>query len=151
MNEVSGTQAPIEVEGPDLCYCLAGRRSARFLARIYETYLEPAGLTSSEFSILSILEHFPGITVAELARRMEMERTTLVRALRPLKDRAFVVDGDEKQRRAVILRIAPSGLKKLDDAKPHWEAAQEAFERKVGKMDAARFRGMAITTVSRQD
>ena len=131
--------------------CLS-RRSARFLTRLYERYLEPAGLTSSQFSILSLLEHRPLMTVAEVADGMEMERTTLVRALKPLKEAGLVVEGDEKLGRAVKLNISSLGTKKLNVGRPYWEAAQRAFEVAVGKENAARLRQMtlAVTAQNKQ-
>ncbi|WP_144140283.1 MarR family winged helix-turn-helix transcriptional regulator [Paraburkholderia sp. BCC1884] len=145
----ANTPTLTDLDGPDLCFCLAGRRSARYVARIYESFLEPAGITSSQFSILSILDYYPGMTVAELADKMEMDRTTIVRALKPLKDQGFVVEGDEKRGRAAILQVGPSGMDKLDESRPYWDAAQLAFEEKVGKGIAARFREMAISVISR--
>lgn len=148
----AGHSAPlVDLDSPDVCYCLAGRRSARFLTRIYERHLEPVGLTSSQFSILSLLEHHAAMTVAELARGMGMERTTLIRTLKPLKDQGFVVEGHEKQGRAIVLFADTSGLSKLAQAKPYWEAAQQAFEDSVGKTQAARFRELAVAAASHED
>jgi DNA-binding MarR family transcriptional regulator len=151
MKKPGKARAQVDLDSPDVCYALAGRRSARFVTRIYESYLEPVGITSSEFSILSLLEFDPGITVAELARRMEMERTTLLRALKPMREAGFVADGDEKLGRAVTLLATKNGLTKLAEAKPYWEAAQKAFEDKVGKAEAALFREMALAAVSHRE
>ena len=129
------------LEGPDLCYSLAARRSARFLARLYDRHIAPAGLTSSQFSILSLLERHPDISVAELARRMVMERTTLVRALRPLQEAGFVQSEAAGLGRALKLSASPAGLRKVAAARPAWEAAQAEFEAAFGHDRAARLRG----------
>ncbi|MBN3836072.1 winged helix-turn-helix transcriptional regulator [Burkholderia sp. Ac-20344] len=151
MKKPGRTSTSVDLDSPDVCYALAGRRSARFVTRIYESYLEPAGITSSEFSILSLLEFTPAITVAELARKMEMERTTLVRALKPMREAGYVCEGEEKLGRAVTLVVSKAGLKKLAQAKPYWEAAQKAFEKRVGKAEAALFREMALAAVSHRE
>ncbi|SAL77378.1 MarR family transcriptional regulator [Caballeronia peredens] len=151
MKKAIDTPMPAEPEGPDACFCLAGRRSARFITRIFEAHLEPVGMTSSQFSILSILKHYPGVTVVELARRMEMDRTTLVRTVRPLKDDGCVVEGREKLGRAVTLHLSAHGAKRLDEGYPFWEAAQRDFEERVGKLEAARFREFALSVTSHQD
>lgn len=140
-----------ELTGPDQCYCLASRRSARHLTRLYERHLAPSGMTSSQFSILSFLYHKPDMTVAELANAMEMERTTLVRTIKPMKDAGWIEDGPEKIGRAVILGISPGGLEKLEQGRPLWRAAQEAFERQVGNEAAAQLRSLAITSFSRAE
>jgi DNA-binding MarR family transcriptional regulator len=138
-----------ELTGPDQCYCLASRRSARHLTRLYERHLAPSGMTSSQFSILSFLDHQPDMTVAELADAMEMERTTLVRTLRPMKDAGWIENRPEKMGRAVVLGITRAGLEKLEQGIPMWMAAQEAFERQVGKAAAGQLRRLAITSFSR--
>lgn len=128
------------VEGPDLCYSLAARRSARYLARLYDRHIAPAGITSSQFSILSLLERHPGISVAELARKMVMERTTLVRALRPLQEAGFVQSEAAGPGRALKLSASRAGLQKVAEARPAWEAAQTEFEAAFGDDRAARLR-----------
>jgi DNA-binding MarR family transcriptional regulator len=136
------------IEGPDACYCLASRRGARFLTRLYEHRLAPSGLTSSQFSILSLLDYQPGMTVVGLANRMEMERTTLVRTLKPMKEAGLVAEGAEKQGRAVTLHMTKAGARKLAEGRPYWEAAQREFEDKVGPNDASQLLRMtlAVTT-----
>jgi DNA-binding MarR family transcriptional regulator len=129
-----------EIDGPDLCYSLATRRGARYLARLYDRRLAPAGITISQFSILSLLERHPGVSVAELARQMVMERTTLVRALRPLQA-AGLVQSEPGSGRALKLFASASGLRKVAEALPAWEAAQAEFETAFGHDRAARLRG----------
>jgi DNA-binding MarR family transcriptional regulator len=138
----------IQLKGPDQCYCLASRRSARYLTRLYERHLAPSGMTSSQFSILSFLDHTPDMTVADLAHAMEMERTTLVRTLKPMKDLGWIEEGAQKVGRAVILGITRAGLEKLRQSRPLWQAAQEAFEQDVGKQAASQLRRMALTALS---
>jgi DNA-binding MarR family transcriptional regulator len=151
MNKASKLSVSFDPDSPDVCYCLAGRRSARFLTRLYESHLAPLGMTMSQFSILSLLERYPGITVVDLAGRMEMERTTLLRTVKPLKEQGLVVEGSEKQGRAVLLFMSESGLRMLVQARPYWEAAQREFEEKVGAIAAARFRKMAMLAAAHEE
>jgi len=79
--------------------------------------------------------------MAELARAMLMDRTTLVRALQPLFRRGFVTapaEGQSHRRRSVVLTAR--GLTKLDEAAAHWAAAQAIFERSFGSEQAAHLR-----------
>lgn len=151
MKKVNRIPMPTEPDDPDVCFCLTGRRSARFITRIYEGHLEAVGLTSSQFSILSILARYPGSTVIELARRMEMDRTTLIRTVRPLKDEGSVAEGREKLGRAVTLHLGARGVERLEEGRPFWEAAQREFEERVGKLEAACFRELALAVMSRND
>jgi DNA-binding MarR family transcriptional regulator len=139
-----------EIEGPAECYCLASRRSARFLTRLYEQHLRPSGLTSSQFSILSYLDHRRSMTIVELSEVMEMERTTLVRTLRPLKDAGLIGEGSRKLGRASTLQNTSLGAAKLQEATPMWESAQRAFEAQMTPDAAADLREIARTMIQRR-
>ncbi|WP_176079731.1 MarR family winged helix-turn-helix transcriptional regulator [Paraburkholderia tropica] len=140
--------------------CFAVRQAARHLSQLYERHLSAAGLTPTQFSILGALgatdpadpaQGQPSLTMAQLARTMVMERTTLVRALRPLLRSGLVADlavakhsatdgehapqGADCRRRQVALTAA--GRARLDEAGVHWRAAQDEFERRFGAQRAA--------------
>ncbi|WP_218036732.1 MarR family winged helix-turn-helix transcriptional regulator [Sphingobium sp. EM0848] len=102
--------------------------------------MAPAGINSSQFSILALLERHPGISIAGLARKMVMERTTLVRALRPLQDAGLVRSEAADRGRALKLSASPAGLRKVAEARPAWKAAQAEFETTFGHDRAARLR-----------
>lgn len=137
-------------QGSDQCYCLASRRSARYLTRLYERHLAPLDMTSSQFSVLSILHHTPHLTVAGLAAALEMERTTLVRTLKPMKLAGWVDDSGVRTGRAAVLAMTPAGRRKLEQGIPLWQAAQQAFEDEVGRDAAWQLRAMALATFSRK-
>ena len=128
--------------------CFAVRQAARHLSQLYERHLSAAGLTPTQFSILGALgasqgAHVAGsggasLTMAQLARTMVMERTTLLRALRPLLRSALVTDAagaDDCRRRR--LALTPAGRARLGEAGVHWRAAQDEFERRFGARRAA--------------
>ncbi|KAF1015094.1 MAG: hypothetical protein GAK31_02582 [Stenotrophomonas maltophilia] len=135
----------------DQCYCLASRRSARYLTRLYERHLAPLQMTSSQFSVLSILHHEGRATVAVLAAALEMERTTLVRALKPMKLAGWVNDAAAvKAGRAAVLTLTAAGRRKLERGIPLWQAAQQEFEDEVGRDAADRMRTLALAALTRR-
>jgi DNA-binding MarR family transcriptional regulator len=77
----------------------------------------------------------------ELAQAMVMERTTLIRVLRPLL-RAGLVEARLAGacRRRLQLTLTESGRAKLAEATRHWQAAQDEFEARFGRRQAARLR-----------
>lgn len=103
--------------------------------------MSEAGITPTQFSILRILGRCPNLTMAELAKAMVMDRTTLVRALKPLLRRGWVVapaEGQSNRRLRVVL--TRRGAVKLDEAATHWAVAQARFERSFGQQQAAHLR-----------
>ncbi|KQR74037.1 MarR family transcriptional regulator [Burkholderia sp. Leaf177] len=121
--------------------CFALRQAARHISQLYERHLSAAGITPTQFSIVSALERAPDMTMAELAQAMVMERTTVVRTLQPLLRSGLVSAelGGTCQRR-LQLTLTESGRTKLADAQLHFQAAQEEFETKFGRRQAARLR-----------
>lgn len=127
-------------EGPHLCYALAARQSARHLSRLYDKHLAPAGLSVSQFSILSLLEAYGNLKISKLAEMLVMERSTLVRALKPLQAAGWVITERPESDRSFDVSLSRSGLAKVAEASPLWEGAQTAFEQEVGQERAIRIR-----------
>src|SRR4051812_19122183 len=68
--------------------CVAGtlRRASRSLTRMYDSHLGHAGLTTTQFSILRTVQRRGGrVPLAVLASDLVFERTSLFRALAPLR------------------------------------------------------------------
>lgn len=133
-----------EIQGPDLCHCLAARRNARYLTRLYDRHLAPASLTVSQFSILGVINSAPGISIADLAKSMVMERTTLVRALKPLQSVGYIRSFKESGTAAIQLELSASGSAKLAEAEPFWEAAQNEREEQIGELQAVHIRNALL-------
>jgi DNA-binding MarR family transcriptional regulator len=130
----------VKPTGPLLCYALAARKKARHLSRLYDGHLAPAGLSVSQFSILSLLDVHGQLKIAELADVLSMERTSLVRALKPLQTAGLVVTERPDSSRAFDLKLSRRGYQKVAEALPLWEDAQAAYEREVGRDRAVRLR-----------
>ena len=138
-----------DLSGPDLCHCFANRRSSRYLSRLYDRHLGPAQVTTSQFSILSVLGHNPGIRIADMARIMVMERTTLLRALKPLQQAGWVTSEASRTGRGHEMSLTPSGQHKVSEAAPLWAAAQAEFEDAFGRDRALRLRSDVLDMAAR--
>lgn len=79
--------------------------------------------------------------MVQLAEAMVMDRTTLVRALKPLQRDQLVYDAPEGcGRRRLRLTISALGRERLDAASVHWQIAQASFERSYGSQAAVHLR-----------
>jgi DNA-binding MarR family transcriptional regulator len=125
----------------DLCNCFATRQAARHVTRLYERHLADAEITSAQFSILVLLDENRGMTMNELATALVMDRTTLLRALKPLQREELVSskrsDSDPRQ---LVLALSAAGQRKLKEAIRLWRKAQTEFESQLGSGRAARLR-----------
>ena len=115
------------------CACLQFRRTSRAVSALYDDFLSSAGLTVTQYALLVSIARAPGISRTVLAAKLEMERTTLTRNLRPLERDGFVTQKSGADLRERILRLTASGRKRLDRSFPHWEAAQRAFFAEFGQ------------------
>ncbi len=118
------------------CYCVNLRRAASIVTNIYDKYLEPANVTLTQYCILSNLEKMDGCSVSALADSIGLERTTLVRTLKPLTVRGFVSDISEPGTRSRKMHLTKTGQEIVVQAKPLWLQAQKEIEKKLGKENA---------------
>ncbi len=111
------------------CYCLAARRTARELTRLYEEKLRPHGLRATQFSVLAALSQMGPATISDLAEALGLERTSLSRSAALLTRNGWVGDDEsDRDAREHLLSLTPSGLAKLETAFPDWQEAQRMVE-----------------------
>jgi DNA-binding MarR family transcriptional regulator len=114
------------------CVCTTLRMTTRSIARLYDEALAPAGLRTTEYSILARLRIDGPAPVGRLAHRLLMDRTTLAREVRPLIDAGLVEAAAGSDRRQRVLSITSAGASRLRRARPLWEAAQEQIHERFG-------------------
>src|SRR5262245_25818684 len=111
------------------CLCLHAQRAARALTRRYDEALRPVGLTSGQFVLMIALHRPAPASVAEVARALSMDRTTLTADLKPLARRGLVqVEVDAADRRVRRVRLTPAGRAVLLEAAPLWRQIHAATE-----------------------
>ena len=116
---------------PSPCTAASVRRLARGVTSFYEQRMRPTGLKLSQYSVLAHLSRQPQ-SLLHLARRLEMDRTTLTRSLRSLAANGWVTEvasGDARQR---LLVLTAAGRRFRKKAHESWKAAQSALEKQLG-------------------
>ena len=132
------------------CACTALRKASRAVTRLYDAALTDSGMSVIQFSILRNLARHGPFPLMELADRLVMERTSLYRALNPLRRQGWVKLGDGEGR-AKIAALTTRGQRALDDATGAWEAAQAGLLGKIGldewtQMESSLARLVAVAT-----
>ena len=109
------------------------RKAARRVSQIYDRFLEPHGLTITQFGLLAHVRRLDGISIGALAAELVMDPTTLTRNLRPLEQRGLVASKPCKQdRRTRSLHLTKDGTEALRAARPGWEKAQHHMAQVLG-------------------
>jgi DNA-binding MarR family transcriptional regulator len=76
------------------------------------------GMTQKQVSVLWLVSDHPGIAQAELAKRLQLDRATVMAIVNRLATRKFLVRGEsETDGRMQTLKLLPTGAKTLQDAK----------------------------------
>jgi DNA-binding MarR family transcriptional regulator len=130
------------------CHCSALREAARYVSLLYDRHLTAAGLSSTQFSILTRLKEPGPTTINALAQALVMDRTTVGRNILPLqRRRLIVVKRGESDARQKELHLTKAGLARLEAAFDGWATAQAQFEGTVGKERASQLRDLLRVVV----
>ncbi len=121
----------VDISACRACYCLAARRAARAITRLYEEKLRPHGLRATQFSILAALALKGPTPVNELAELLGLERTTLTRGAALLKRNGWIAAARSEDARERPVRLTQAGRRKLEGALPAWKEAQELVSRRL--------------------
>ena len=115
------------------CTALRFRKAARRVSQIYDSYLDPYGLTITQYGLLAHIKRLEGTTIGTLAAELVMDPTTLNRNLKPLIARRLVeLAADETDRRQRVLKLSGAGREMVKTARPGWEKAQAHMSEILG-------------------
>lgn len=118
-----------------VCNCLNLRRASLSITEIYDHYLAPCHLSVSQFSILKHILTMAPVSVSELAAEIRLDRTTLVRNLKPLEHQGLIHDIAQLGTRSRQLCLTIEGIKKIEQAHVYWQQAQTQIEAQLGQED----------------
>ena len=123
----------LDMSAAENCVCFNLRWVTRAVTQFYDREMRRHGIRPTQGSILASLNSKASWSMAELSDWLGMERTTLVRNLRPLQRDGFVkVIGGGRGNR-VELAITPKGRKQMEKLAPAWKSAQSAAVKTLGE------------------
>jgi DNA-binding MarR family transcriptional regulator len=124
----------LDMSAAENCVCFNLRRVTRAVTQFYDSEMRRQGIRPTQGSILASLQAKNSWNMAELSDWLGMERTTLVRNLRPLERDGLVrVVGGGGRGNRVELEITAKGRKQMEKLTPAWTSAQSAAVKTLGK------------------
>lgn len=115
------------------CYCSLLRAATRRVGTVYDEALAPLGVNIAQYSLLRTIQRRQPVSLTELGRIAELDRSTVGRNVRVLERSGLVEtrrgDGDHRE---TVVSLADHGLEVLDEAAPLWEACQRKIEQRLG-------------------
>ena len=130
------------------CYCATVRQAARAITVLYEQMLADSGLHATQYTALQLLDSAPNLSTTELAEALGIDQTTATRTLALIKKAGLAGDTiglDRRQRRWALSAQGQSLVRQLT---PRWEAAQEAFEKRLGRAEAEALKNASYLAAS---
>lgn len=136
-----------------MCHVTALRKASRRLTQFYDEILVSSGLRSTQLAILAELDHREARapTLAELARALVMDRSSLGHNLRPLeRDGLLSLEEGEDDRRQRRIMLTPQGKAKLQVAQRLWSVAQQKVDAIIGAAEAAHLRAALLAIANEE-
>src|SRR5437867_1439230 len=123
----------LDMSAVENCVCFNLRRVTRAKTQFYDSEMRRHGVRPTQGSILASLKAKDSWNMAKLSDWLGMDRTTLVRNLRPLQRYCLVqITGGGRGNR-VELAIRAKGLKQIEKLTPAWKSAQSAVVKTLGE------------------
>jgi len=118
------------------CYCTVLKAASRRLAALYDEALAPVGINIAQFSLLRRIRRAETVTLTELGRLAELDRSTIGRNVRVLERMGLVALGRGEDHREAVVTLTPAGHQALDDGAPLWDGVQDAIHARLGPAGA---------------
>jgi DNA-binding MarR family transcriptional regulator len=116
---------PLDMTSVENCTCFNVRRISRAITQFFDAEVRRHGIRPTQAPILRSLQAKNGWSMAELSEWLGMERTTLLRNLRPLQRDGFVRAKGGGQGGHVKLEITEKGRAAIAKTLPAWRSAQD--------------------------
>jgi DNA-binding MarR family transcriptional regulator len=122
------------------------RRVNRSVTQLYDLALAPAGIKTSQFTMLALIEQAGEIAQCEFAREYSVSVETLSRRFAALRRKGWVNTrlGTHSER---IYSLTERGKLALQAARPFWQNAQARLKRALGDADWIAFHRICEKTV----
>jgi len=115
---------PAAVKEMSGCVCFALRKTARAVTQFYDRALKEHRLRVTQLPVLVAVSHWGSVPLAKLAPVLGMDRTTLLRNVRPLARRRLVEVSPAPDSRWTEIRATTAGRALLALVYPDWKRAQ---------------------------
>ena len=109
------------------CICISLRKAANHISKLYDYELSALDIKITQYSTLKNIQYLGNPTVHELSRKLDLERTTVLRNLDKLKKIDLISYKKNDVNKIKVISLTVNGTKKLNDAEVIWEKSQQKF------------------------
>ena len=125
------------------CVFSRTRMLDRVLSRLFDDSLAPVGVRANQLTVLALIGAMDGVRAADVARYLEMDKSTVSRGLALLRKRGWVAEPVGANKTARCLVVTAEGRALLHQTLPLWRSAVEKAYDALGEETVEALRGAA--------
>ncbi|MDN5094427.1 MarR family winged helix-turn-helix transcriptional regulator [Aliarcobacter butzleri] len=114
-----------------ICHCTNMRQISRKVTNIYDEFLKPSNLNVTQYSLISNLKRVQPIKMNDFSKVVKLDRTTLVRNLKPLINLSLIEIRSIDKSKAQLLELSQKGIELQNEGYKYWQKAQEYIEQTI--------------------
>ena len=124
---------------PVPCACTSIKKLSRVLGRVYDAALAASPMNVTQLAVLRCIGRRTGEPLMHVAEELEMDRSSLYRALDAMlrDDWVKITSGRDARSRTAV--ITPKGYRILKKAGEQWEKVQTRVVERFGRREWAAF------------
>jgi len=131
MDAVTKVKEPLQSATPRGCTHLKLRQLTRRVAQHCEPHFAAGGIKATQYALLAQIESLGPLAPGQLARRLDVDASTLTRNLQPLIAGGWVEVLPGEDARSRLVQLTPAGRTKRAELKANWKRAQLALNAKL--------------------
>ncbi|WP_435824929.1 MarR family winged helix-turn-helix transcriptional regulator [Nocardia rhamnosiphila] len=102
------------------------------VTRHYDHYVAESGLKNTQYALLSYVVRLGPIRPGDLAKRMQMDASTLTRNMQPLVTQGWLNISAGQDARSRLVEATEAGHAKRAEGQRAWKEAQAALNERLG-------------------
>jgi DNA-binding MarR family transcriptional regulator len=118
--------------GTTPCACTTIKKLSRVLGRTYDEALLGTEINITQLAVMRCISRREGEPLARVAHELEMDRTSLYRAINPMIRDGWIVLAEGTDARSRSAKITKKGSQVLIKAGKGWDGIQERLIHKFG-------------------
>ena len=120
---------------PDVtpCACTTVKKVSRVLGRVYDADISPTGVNITQLAVLRCIARRGGEPLARIAYELEMDRTSLYRAITPMIRDGWLASDAASNTRFRSAKLTKKGQKFLASANRQQSKVQKRILGKFGR------------------
>ena len=115
------------------CACTTVKKLSRVLGRVYDAALAPSEINVTQFAVMRSIARHDGEPLARVADDLQMDRTSLYRAISPMERDGWIEPCAGVNARSRSVRLTRKGTHVLRSAAAEWDELQHKLIESFGK------------------